>query len=408
MDPDGSTGSAGVPSRPDPTVEQPSLFDAAVRRDALARELREGFAYLAERGTTTASEVCDSVVFPVLAHLGWDVGGESSAVLGGLETAAGAVDVALCHPPGEPKVLVRIGAVPEMGDGATPSHPSADCTLRAIQLAVSADARVWRLYFPADRASVRDREFARVGMPPDADGLTILRRYLAFHAVRLGEAFRQARREYRRIRFPAEALRAWRRILSGEELVERFSREMEEATGVAPDREQAEQFVSGQLSVIRWPADPPDPAPARRVKVGDRVWIYDPGRGRSSRARWSIAILTSGRGRSRVTPPMAARFSGRARERRRSFASRVRSPGPFASCSSATGRAVVTRPVDPSGNRRGRDRAVRHRAPPPVPAGCEPRIRAVRLSLPWTRPGHPPSQSRARSRNTEGSSRHSA
>lgn len=277
MDPDGSTGSAGVPSRPDPTVEQPSLFDAAVRRDALARELREGFAYLAERGTTTASEVCDSVVFPVLAHLGWDVGGESSAVLGGLETAAGAVDVALCHPPGEPKVLVRIGAVPEMGDGATPSHPSADCTLQAIQLAVSADARVWRLYFPADRASIRDREFARVGMPPDADGLTILRRYLAFHAVRLGEAFRQARREYRRIRFPAEALPAWRRILSGEELVERFSREMEEATGVAPDREQAEQFVSGQLSVIRWPADPPDPAPARRVKVGDRVWIYDPG-----------------------------------------------------------------------------------------------------------------------------------
>ena len=51
---------------------------------------------------------------------------------------------------------------------------------------------------------------------------------------------------------------------------------MEEATGVAPDREQAEEFVSGQVGVIQWPADPPDPGPARRVTVGDRVWIYDP------------------------------------------------------------------------------------------------------------------------------------
>ena len=74
-----------------------------------------------------------------------------------------------------------------------------------------------------------------------------------FHAVRSGQAFRQAGRDYGRKRFPAEA------------------------TGVAPDREQAERFVSGQVGVIRWPADPPDPEPVRRVKVGDRVWIYDPG-----------------------------------------------------------------------------------------------------------------------------------
>ena len=126
-------------------------------------------------------------------------------------------------------------------------------------------------------------------MAPEADALAVLRRCLAFHAVRLGEAFRQARREYVRIRFPAEALRAWRRVLSGEEVVERFSREMEEATGVALDREQAQRFVSGQVGVIRWPADPPDPEPVRRVKAGDRVRIYDPG------SREIVAWVVAGR-----------------------------------------------------------------------------------------------------------------
>ena len=31
----------------------------------------------------------------------------------------------------------------------------------------------------------------------------------------------------------------------------------------------------GQLGSVEWPADPPDPEPARRVQVGDRVYVYD-------------------------------------------------------------------------------------------------------------------------------------
>lgn len=260
-----------------PTAKQLDVFDPALRRDALARELQKGFAHLAERETPTASEIRDSVVFPVLWHLGWDVVGDRSVVVRGFETAAGAVDFALCHPLGEPKVLVKIGAIPEPGEGATGAHPFSDCALPAIQLAVSEDARAWSLYFPAGRGTVCNREFARFEMAPEADALPAIRHYLAFHAVRSGQAFRQAGREYGRKRFPADALRAWRSVLTGKEIVEQFSREMEEATGVAPDREQAERFVSGQVGGIRWPADPPDPEPVRRVKVGDRVWIYDPG-----------------------------------------------------------------------------------------------------------------------------------
>ena len=62
---------------------------------------------------------------------------------------------------------------------------------------------------------------------------------------------------------------------SGLPLLKRFRREMEEAIGVAPAPERSGDFVRGQLASVRWPADPPDPRPARRVGVGDRVWVHD-------------------------------------------------------------------------------------------------------------------------------------
>ena len=40
-------------------------------------------------------------------------------------------------------------------------------------------------------------------------------------------------------------------------------------------RGRAEGFIRGQVGTIRWPADPPDARPARRVGVGDRVFVYN-------------------------------------------------------------------------------------------------------------------------------------
>ena len=47
------------------------------------------------------------------------------------------------------------------------------------------------------------------------------------------------------------------------------------ATGTPADSERAEKFIRGQIDSVHWPADPPDPRPARRVEVGDVVWVYD-------------------------------------------------------------------------------------------------------------------------------------
>lgn len=251
------------------------LFDRQWRIESLARRLRVLAGDL-DRGSLTArTDIADGVLLPLLRHLGWNVE-DRSVVTPGFETPAGAVDFALCHPPDHPRILVGVGALP--GSAAAPcDHPFHDCSIQAIQLAVSEDGRRWRFHFPAGRGSIRNREFARCHIVDDAreDVAEALDTYLSCHSVKPGEAFRQAELDYRDRRFPAEARGAWRRSVAGREVIRRFLREMEETVGVPADRRRALGFVRGQLSSVRWPPDPPDPKPARRVEVGDRVWVYN-------------------------------------------------------------------------------------------------------------------------------------
>ena len=251
------------------------LFDRRSRIESLAEKLRDSVSDSEQGGFATKRDVVDRVLLPLLRHLGWDVG-DTGVVAPGFETPAGAVDFALCHPSGDPRVLVKIGAVAESAP-APGGHPFEDCSIRAVQLAISEDGRSWEFHFPAGRGSVRNRQFARFDIANDLneDVAEVLDTHLSFHAARSGEAFREAERAYGERRFPAEAPGAWRRSVAGREVVRRFLREMEDAVGVPADRRRAMNFVRGQLASMRWPADPPDPKPARRVEVGDRVWVYD-------------------------------------------------------------------------------------------------------------------------------------
>lgn len=251
------------------------LFDRRLRIKALAEGLR-GVRGDFEQGDVAASRgIVDFVLLPVLRQLGWDTG-DRTRVAPGFETGAGAVDFALCHPPGDPRILVTIG--PFHGSaGAAGTHPFDDCSIQALQVAVFEDGRRWRFHFPAGRGHIRNREFARFDIVDDESESVagVLDTYLSFHATRSGEAFGEAARDYGEKRFPAEAHAAWRRALAGPEVLGRFLREMEETMGVPADQGRAETFISAQLGTIRWPADPPDANPARRVGVGDRVLVYN-------------------------------------------------------------------------------------------------------------------------------------
>lgn len=251
------------------------LFDPLLRIEDLAEHLREASANR-ERPETLV-DLGGEIVLPLLDRLGWDVE-DRSVVKPGFQLSTGVIDFALCVPPGNPQVLVKIGGLPGNRDPTTAS-PFDDCTLPAIQLAISEDARIWRLHFPAGRGKPRNREFARFELVPEsAEGMAqAFDRFLARSSVESGEAWRDAKQVYGQKRFVAEAHRALRHSLQGEELLQRFEREMEEAIGVTVDGERAKRFVQGRIASIPWPPDPADPSPVRQVAVGDKVWVFDSG-----------------------------------------------------------------------------------------------------------------------------------
>ena len=251
------------------------LFDPALRIRSLRDLIKELVDDMEPGEFRSRREVEEGILRPVLSRLGWDFE-DPGAVVAGFETGSGTVDWALCLPDGDPRILVGIDSPPDPDEGER-EHPFDDRTIPAIQLAISEDGGLWTLHFGTGRGSIRNREFARfdIARDPNKRVAEILDTFLARHAIKSGEAFRQAERDYGEKRFPAEALAAWRRSLLGPELLERFLVEMKEATGVFPSRARAEGFVRGQVDGRTWAADPPDPRPARRVAAGDRVWVYD-------------------------------------------------------------------------------------------------------------------------------------
>lgn len=270
----GDDATGGWPLFNDATEDLP-LFDRSHRIEALVERIVEIKDRMGPESPRTAVEVLESILKPLLTQLGWALE-DTRAVVAGYETRLGRVDLALCHPGGHPCVLVQIEGTEDTHSGQD-GHPFDDCTTGAVQLALSHGGHEWRFHFAAGRGSIENREFARFDFVSDPvqQIAEVVEDHLAHHAVKSGEAQALAERRYRDVRFPAEALAAWRRALLGSEIRGRFLSEMEMATGTPADSERAEKFIRSQIDSVHWPADPPDPEPARRVGVGDVVWVYD-------------------------------------------------------------------------------------------------------------------------------------
>ena len=251
------------------------LFDRSLRIQALRERTGELKDCMDRVQLRTSAEVLKTVVEPLLAQLGWDLT-DPKMVATGAEAGSGKPDFALCDRRGRPAILVKIVVASDSGKNED-DHPFADCDIEALQLAIRGNGREWTFHFPSGCGSLRNREFAGFDIvrDPERDIAEILEDYLAVHAVQSGEAIRQAQLDYGDKRFPAEAPAAWRRSLLGSEILERFAGEIEEATGVPVGGDRAQEFVRRQVDAVPWPADPPDPRPARRIALADKAWVYN-------------------------------------------------------------------------------------------------------------------------------------
>ena len=216
--------------------------------DALAQGISSG-------SFRTEADISQGVVKPVLHELGWPVF-DVQVVAPEFRIGSRNVDYALCHPAGKPAVLLEVKALGK-ADGKGERQLFEYCFHQGVSIAVLTDGRTWSLFFPAGQGSYEERRFARIDLVEDDwdDSATALREYLHLDAVRSGEARRRADRDYAATRSQEEAasqyVSVWRQLLSGPEarLLDLFSEEVEDASGVRPDRERAAAFIRGQLMI---------------------------------------------------------------------------------------------------------------------------------------------------------------
>lgn len=206
------------------------------------------------------AEISRGVVSRILHELGWPVF-DVHVVTPEFKIGPRKADYALCHPPGTPSVLLEVKDLGK-ADGRGEQQLFEYCFHQGVPIAVLTDGRSWSFFFPAGQGSYQERRFALIDLVGDdpEDSARALSDYLQARDVQSGEARNRAQRVYEAARQEKEAASkyasVWRKLLSVPEslLLDLFCEEVEQVTGVRPDRTGAAEFIRAQT-----PMAPPLP-----------------------------------------------------------------------------------------------------------------------------------------------------
>ena len=198
------------------------------------------------------AEISQGVVSRVLNELEWPVF-DVQVVAPEYKIGTRKVDYALCHPPGKPSVLLEVKDLGK-ADGRGEKQLFEYCFHQGVPIAVLTDGRTWSFFFPAGQGTYKERRFARIDLIADdpRESARTLTDYLQAGDVRSGQARKRAQRDYEAARLEKEAASTyasvWRKLLSGPEslLLDLFSEEVQQATGVRPDQTRAAEFIRAQ------------------------------------------------------------------------------------------------------------------------------------------------------------------
>ena len=231
-------------------------------------DLKQGIAAGSFR---SEAEISRGVVSRILHELAWPVF-DVHVVTPEFRIGTRKADYALCHPPGKPSVLLEVKDLGK-ADGKGEKQLFEYCFHQGVPIAVLTDGRSWSFFFPAGQGSYQERRFALVDLVGDdpADSAKTLSDYLLAHDVQSGEARNRAQRDYEAARQKKEAaskyVSVWRKLLSGPEslLLDLFREEVEQVTGVRPDRAGAAEFIRAQAPIAaELPARPRAATGAKR------------------------------------------------------------------------------------------------------------------------------------------------
>jgi len=195
------------------------------------------------------AEISQGVVIRILRELGWP-DHQTQVVKPQAPIGNRRVDYALCHPPGQPSVLLEVKDL-KKADAKGEEQLFKYCFQYGVPIAVLTDGQKWSFFFPAGLGSYEQRRFAQIDLltgEPRASAQA-LTEYLRVDDVRSGEARKRAERAYDAARLQRAAAAkfepVWQKLLSRPEslLLDLFLEEVEQAAGVRPDRNLGAEFI---------------------------------------------------------------------------------------------------------------------------------------------------------------------
>lgn len=213
--------------------------------------------------------VSQGVVLPLLDALGWHVF-RPAVVAPEYSVAGRRVDFALCDPPGKAIVFVEVKQ-PGQTDGAD-RQLFEYAFHEGVPMAVLTDGQEWDFYLPAEQGRYEERRAYKLDLiERDLDEcVRRLRRYLAYDAVRSGEAIENARKDYRdvhrRRQVEATLPEAWQKLIEGPEelLIDLLADQVESLCGYKPEPDAVARFLSDRI-VLSAPGQPRPPKPTTRT-----------------------------------------------------------------------------------------------------------------------------------------------
>ena len=253
-----SVFSTGSETEPEASAGTLTSTIGQVRQDIAAGKFR------------SEADISYGVVSRILDKLDWPVF-DVQVVAREFKIGARKVDYALCHAAGQPSVLLEVKDLGK-ASGKGEKQLFEYCFHHGVPIAVLTDGQTWSFYLPAGLGSYEERRFARIDLVTDdpEDSARALTNYLRANDVRSGAARNRAQRDYEAGLREKEAAAAyasvWRKLLLGPDslLLDLFSEEVQQTTGVRPDSRGAAAFIRAQAGTAARPKDPPRKRPIEK------------------------------------------------------------------------------------------------------------------------------------------------
>jgi predicted type IV restriction endonuclease len=209
--------------------------------------------------------VSQGIVQRLLNALGWPVY-DTEIVAPEYSLGTRKADYALCHPPREPVILIE---VKQVGQSKGADRQLFEYAFhRGVPMAILTDGQEWNFFLPTEQGDYSERQLYKLDIlerdPQEAESSFM--RYLAYEAVRSGQAIEAARKDYRNAARKRQAQKtlpdAWAKLIESEDelLMELLSDKVEDLCGVKPDPDAVAAFLRKQPPSINEAV----PAPSRK------------------------------------------------------------------------------------------------------------------------------------------------